>query len=170
MNLQDPAKQVEFARLVGVSQPNISKLAEKGVLPVGGTYVQWLHAYCERLREEAAGRMQSDARERRDLAQAMESEANAQLKMRELYKQDGLLISRDDARRTLTEWSVLAKHEMAKTVQKLIDAIEAQHGITIDDELPSGLLDAAYRSVANHSIEYGDDHEADPAGCLDPAA
>ncbi|WP_240636167.1 hypothetical protein [Caldimonas tepidiphila] len=49
--------QKEFADLVGISQQKVSELLADGILPREGTADQWLHAYCTRLREQAAGRL-----------------------------------------------------------------------------------------------------------------
>lgn len=48
--------QAEFANLVGITQPAVSDLQRRGVLRDGGTGQVWLKAYCEHLREQAAGR------------------------------------------------------------------------------------------------------------------
>lgn len=49
--------QAEFGAAVGVSQQAVSEMLRTGVLPEGGTFSDWLLAYCGRLREQAAGRM-----------------------------------------------------------------------------------------------------------------
>ena len=49
--------QAEFADMVGVSEARISQLMTEGALPKGATAHQMLLAYCERLRDQAAGRM-----------------------------------------------------------------------------------------------------------------
>lgn len=49
--------QEEFGRLVGISQPAVSQLVTDGVLDREGTALVWLRRYCQRLREQAAGRM-----------------------------------------------------------------------------------------------------------------
>lgn len=56
MGLDAPWTQQAFGELVGISQPAVSELLRSGVLPNGGTGRQWLLAYCQRLREQAAGR------------------------------------------------------------------------------------------------------------------
>jgi phage terminase Nu1 subunit (DNA packaging protein) len=48
--------QQQFADLVGVSQQAISDLLRGEILTQGGTAQTWLHEYCSRLREQAAGR------------------------------------------------------------------------------------------------------------------
>lgn len=49
--------QAELAALVDVSQQAISALMVEGKLPNSGTLGDVLHAYCHRLRDQAAGRM-----------------------------------------------------------------------------------------------------------------
>lgn len=48
--------QGEFAGLVGITQQAVSDLQRRGVLREGVTGQSWLKAYCEHLREQAAGR------------------------------------------------------------------------------------------------------------------
>ncbi len=50
----------EFAQLIGVSEAKVSQLRSEGVLADGSTGQQWLHAYCYRLREVAAGRASAE--------------------------------------------------------------------------------------------------------------
>lgn len=53
--------QAEFAVLVGVSEAKASQLVGEGVIERGQTAHAWLLAYCERLREVAAGRASAEA-------------------------------------------------------------------------------------------------------------
>lgn len=48
--------QADFAELIGVSEAKVSQMLTEGVLERGATQLQWLRAYCARLREQAAGR------------------------------------------------------------------------------------------------------------------
>jgi phage terminase Nu1 subunit (DNA packaging protein) len=48
--------QEQFGRLVGVSQPTVSTLLSRGIIRDGETGLTWLLAYCDNLREVAAGR------------------------------------------------------------------------------------------------------------------
>lgn len=54
--LDQPTSQADFAELVGVSEARVSQLMADGVMQRGGTAHEWLLAYCERLRDQAAGR------------------------------------------------------------------------------------------------------------------
>lgn len=57
VSLAKPVSQAEFAAIIGVSQATVSNLRHAEILPTGGNLQQWIHAYCHRLREQAAGRM-----------------------------------------------------------------------------------------------------------------
>ncbi|MFS1525638.1 hypothetical protein ACL7TT_16245 [Microbulbifer sp. 2304DJ12-6] len=167
--LDDQATQSGFARLVGTSQPAIAKHVQAGVLPQGATYGVWLQAYCERLRTEAAGRLASDARNRRDLAQALESEANAQLKMRELYHQDQLIVDIESVRKAMTEWASVGKNEFLGAVDSIVIAIESQYAITVDREPLQPNIDAALRAIGGYEVEPATVGEGDTEN-LDTAA
>lgn len=52
--------QAEFAQMVGVSEARVSQLVGDGVIARGETAHAWLIGYCERLRDQAAGRAGSE--------------------------------------------------------------------------------------------------------------
>lgn len=52
-------RQDQLAALLGISEARVSQLVSDGVLLPGENGLQWLHAYCARLREQAAGRSSS---------------------------------------------------------------------------------------------------------------
>lgn len=56
--------------MVGISQPRVSQLIAEGALDRDGTALDWLRAYCERLRDQAAGRGQELTAERAALVRA----------------------------------------------------------------------------------------------------
>lgn len=60
VTLDSQLTQAEFGELVGISQQAVSALVQAGVLEPGAAGGDWLRAYCERLREQAAGRMGAD--------------------------------------------------------------------------------------------------------------
>ena len=68
--LQVRVTQEEFGAAVGIGQPRVAQLLADGVLQRDGTARQWLLAYCERLREQAAGRGQELTMERAALARS----------------------------------------------------------------------------------------------------
>lgn len=55
--LDQPIAQAEFAAMVGVSEARVSQLISEAIIARGATAAEWLLAYCERLRDQAAGRM-----------------------------------------------------------------------------------------------------------------
>lgn len=55
--LDQTISQAEFAEMIGVSEARVSQLVSEGVIARGDTAASWLVAYCERLRDQAAGRM-----------------------------------------------------------------------------------------------------------------
>ncbi|NYT38881.1 DNA packaging Nu1 [Allopusillimonas soli] len=61
IDLSKKTTQAKFAQLVGVTQPVISGLLMRGVLTSGDTAGNWLLAYCQNLRDVAAGREQTDS-------------------------------------------------------------------------------------------------------------
>ncbi|MDM0011976.1 hypothetical protein QTH87_05925 [Variovorax sp. J22P168] len=57
IDLRATGTQAELAEIVGVSQQNISALMGEGKLPPTGMLGDLVHAYCQRLRDQAAGRL-----------------------------------------------------------------------------------------------------------------
>lgn len=56
IDLSKSVSQARFAELIGISQPAVSDLVNRGILPRGASAGEWLLAYTARLREQAAGR------------------------------------------------------------------------------------------------------------------
>jgi phage terminase Nu1 subunit (DNA packaging protein) len=52
-----PISQQDFAAIIGVSEARASQLVSEGILTRGDTAIEWIAAYCERLRDQAAGRL-----------------------------------------------------------------------------------------------------------------
>ena len=55
--LEQQISQAEFAQIIGVSEARVSQLVSDSVLHRGETAAAWIVAYCERLRDQAAGRL-----------------------------------------------------------------------------------------------------------------
>jgi phage terminase Nu1 subunit (DNA packaging protein) len=81
--LDAPISQAEFAQMVGVSEASISTRVKDGVLVRGDTAHEWLLAYCERLRDQAAGRL-GDGGIGLDLVQERAALARSQREAQEL--------------------------------------------------------------------------------------
>lgn len=83
MDLHSPCTQQEFGELVGISQQAVSRLQTEGVMREGASLGAWLLGYCDRLREQAAGRMGSEV-DGLDLVQERAALARAQREAQEL--------------------------------------------------------------------------------------
>lgn len=83
MDLDRPCTQQEFGDLVGISQQAVSRLQSDGVVRDGAGLGAWLLSYCDRLREQAAGRMGADMGGL-DLVQERAALARAQREAQEL--------------------------------------------------------------------------------------
>lgn len=75
--LDQVVSQAEFAQIIGVSEARVSQLVGDGVIARGDTAAEWIVAYCERLRDVAAGRGSFDGGEL-DLVQERAKLARAQ--------------------------------------------------------------------------------------------
>lgn len=153
MSWPDPdlkASQTTFAMMVGVSQQAISQLKNKGVLPDGGTYADWLIAYLDRLRSEAAGREQDN---RLSDVRIRETEMSANLKELEYFDKLKKIIWVDDMSPLLNDFCSAVQFNVMAAQERIIEAIESKHSITIDDDDISKHLRAALESVISGSRE-----------------
>ena len=154
MSWPDPdlkASQTTFAMMVGVSQQAISQLKSKGVLIEGGTYADWLIAYLERLRTEAAGREQD---QRLADVRIRETEMSANLKELEYLKQLGKIILVDDISPLLNSFCSAVQFNVMAAQERIIEAIESKHSITVDDDDIGKPLRTALESVISGSREF----------------
>lgn len=145
------ASQTIFASMVGVSQQAISSLKAKGVLSDGGTYEDWLISYLDRLRAEAAGRMQDD---RLSDVRIRETEMSANLKELEYLKQLKQIIFVDDVGPLLAEFCSAVQFHVMSAQERIIEAIESKHEITLNDDDINKPLRAAIESVASGASEF----------------
>lgn len=84
MDTEQRATQDKFGVLVGISRQAVSSLLARGHLPQDGTFGDWLLAYCERLRNAAAGRGTSGDGESLDLVQERAALARSQREAQDL--------------------------------------------------------------------------------------
>jgi phage terminase Nu1 subunit (DNA packaging protein) len=106
--LDASATQAGFSELVGIKRQTVADWLEKGLLEKGGTYRDWLLAYCERLRTQAAGRGMSGSGDyeteklRLTKAQADNEEQKAEKSRLEVEAMRARLL---DADRVLQMWT-----------------------------------------------------------------
>lgn len=154
--LDQPATQTGFAQLIGMSQQAVSKQLEKGVLTPGKTNREWLHEYCNRLRDEAAGRGGNE-QETLTRSRTREAQANAQLKELQYHKEVGDLIPATEIEPLLDSWAVTARSETTHAVEKIIAAIQSQHNIEIEQDLIDEQLGAAFAAIADYPKQFASD-------------
>ncbi len=151
-----PATQTGFALLIGMSQQAVSKQVEKGVLLPGKTNREWLHSYCDRLRDEAAGRG-GDEQATLTKSRTREAQANAQLKELQYHREVGDLVPVSEIEPLLDSWAVTARSETTNAIEKIIAAIQSKHGIDVDQALIDGQLDVAFCAIADYPKQFAGD-------------
>lgn len=150
-NPNDVANQTKFAAFVGVSQQAISQLKNKNVFPDGGTYAEWLSAYLERLRAEAAGR---DQDERLSQVRIRETEMSANLKELDYLERLGKIILVADLSPLVTELFSSIQFNVMSAQERIIEAVESKHAIKLDDDDVGKPLRDALASVADGTREF----------------
>jgi phage terminase Nu1 subunit (DNA packaging protein) len=145
VNLDDVITQKDFADLVGLSEARVSQLAADGVLVRGDTFRAWLLAYCERLRDQAAGRLGSTP-DGLDLVQeramlARHQGGIAQMKLAELR---GELIRVEAVRAVWASRIVSTRDALLQIPSRLAPVLAAETNLAtvtqlLDDELRQAL-------------------------------
>lgn len=148
IDLNARATQVRFAQLVGVSQQAISERVAAGVLPAGGTLGDWLLAYCERLRTEAAGRG-GDDQAALTRARTREAEASAQLKELQIMERAGQLVPGDEIEPQLQAMVTAARTELLALPDALAQELRALYGVEIDASLIEERIHVALAHLAD---------------------
>ncbi|MCV6590779.1 MAG: hypothetical protein OIF57_17410 [Marinobacterium sp.] len=133
-SLNAKASQTGFAKLVGISQPAVNGRVQSGQLHKGGTYREWLLAYVDDLREKAAGR---GGEEQASVAQATveEKQVKTALNRLEYHKELGRLVDIEEAKEFLGGWAAFANRQFMQAFERMVLAIESEHGIEISPEL-----------------------------------
>ena len=127
-SLDDRATASAFARLVGISQPAVSKHLNDGHLPRNGSMGEWLRAYCDHLRSYA--------------------------------ERLGKLVPADDAARIVVDWAGHTNREIRAAVEKLRQALESEHGITIAPETLTDVIEPAIERIGGFAEHAAGDLES----------
>jgi phage terminase Nu1 subunit (DNA packaging protein) len=160
VNLDDVITQKDFADLVGLSEARVSQLAADGVLVRGDTFRAWLLAYCERLRDQAAGRLGSTP-DGLDLVQeramlARHQGGIAQMKLAELR---GELIRVDAVRATWAGRIVSTRDALLQIPPRLAPLLAAESSLTTVSQLLEDELRQALEQLSTPTTE-GNPHDA----------
>jgi len=152
--LEQAPSQAGFAATVGLSQPAVSRIVRKGIVPAGGTFGEWLQAYCSHLREQAAGRA-GDKQVNLTARRAEESEMKTNLLRLEYQQKLGVLILAEMAEDVLRDWAGFANREYGISTENIVAAIESEHGIAIDREQVAKIAGATIERVRTHAEAIG---------------
>ena len=140
--------QAVFSGLVGISQQAVSKLIKKGILKDKDILSDWLLDYCENLRGQAAGRS-GDAQAKLTEARTRDAIASAKIKEAQFLETCGALVAVADIQPLLENWATVSRSEVANALNKIIGDIQGQHDITINPDIASNHMNAAYEIIGN---------------------
>lgn len=156
LDLDEPANQTRFSRLVGSSQQAISKMVEKGVLRRGGTIGEWLLQYSERLREIAGGRG-GDNQADLTTAKTEEARVKAALGRLQYHEKLGAVVHKEEGRAFLSNWAAYANREYRQGVERLVADMESQFGVSVPVDLREKHVGAAIERVRGYALKLGGD-------------
>jgi phage terminase Nu1 subunit (DNA packaging protein) len=162
IDLAEKATQGRFGLLVGVSQQAISERVNAGVLAEGGTFRDWLLAYCDRLRLEAAGRS-GDDNQSLTRARTREAEASANLKQLQILEKTGALVPAAEVEPRYNAMITAARTELLSLSEKHVQQIKALYGVDVDQAIFDDAIHAALTHLASGLLADLDDHDA-PGG------
>jgi len=140
---------------VGISQAAVAKHVAKGVLVHGATARAWLHSYCDRLREQAAGRGSDEAL---DLTRARTREAESKARMLELNleRELGRLVALEDIEPELEQWASVASSEIRHAIESIIEHVESKTEERVDREHVDRIMRAALDAIASYPRQHAD--------------
>lgn len=152
IELSQSATQSGFARLVGTSRQAINKHVEKGVLKEGQTYGEWLQVYCDRLRDEAAGRG-GDQQSTLTAVRIEETQENIAEKRQRRLTASGELLDRE----TIRDWVVGSAAGIQGFVmgagETIIESISEKYKIEFDENDVTGPLRSALGHIGSAGQE-----------------
>ena len=152
--------QSEFGQLVGITQQAVSDLVRAGVLKPNLTGQAWLHAYCERLREEAAGRAGRLA----DARAALDEERRSEIAMRNAAKRRELL-----SVGVMSEVIARVGRKSRVIFESIIPALRLRFPELSADQLRliESELARARNELASMSVTHSDDDDAEDDEAID---
>lgn len=134
--------QADFAELVGLSEARVSQMLSEGALDRDATGLQWLQAYCARLRAQASGRD----------AEGVLAKERAALSRSQRLGQD------IRNAKELGEWGPigLLGDVLALASAAVVDRFDALPGSIRKacPDLPAAAIDAVVRTCANARAEW----------------
>lgn len=156
IDLDAPASQSGFARLVGVSQQAISKQVKSGVLTSGETNGEWLRAYCHHLRTEAAGRVADNDKTLTDQRLKESEQKTLQLAISN-SKELGYLVPVVEVGNAVNQVFTDVSTEMTNAAIRIQERLESELSVTVNDELIFGPISDAAANIAATARKLGED-------------
>ena len=128
IDLSAQVTQLEFGKLVGISQPAVSDLLSRGVLTAGCDASSWLLDYCAHIREQAAGRAAEGG-----LDLAMERARLAREQADKIAMQNA--VTRDELAPRALLVDVLARTapKICGVLEAIVPALRRRSGYSADD-------------------------------------
>lgn len=152
IELTDAATQSGFARLVGTSRQAINKHVEKGVLKEGQTYAEWLQIYCDRLRDEAAGRG-GDQQSTLTAVRIEETQENIFDKRQKRLAASGDLMDRETVHNWVVESAASIQGFVMGAGETIIESITEKYRIELETEDVTAPLRTALGHISSNGSE-----------------
>ena len=152
IELTDIATQSGFSRLVGTSRQAINNHVVKKVLTDGQTYAEWLLIYCDRMREEAAGRG-GDQQSTLTAARIEETHENIFDKRQKRLTASGELMDRETVHNWIVESASSIQGFVMGAGETIIESITEKYKIELEADDVAGPLRAALGHIASNGSE-----------------
>ena len=164
-DLDQTATVTAFGELVGTSHVAIVKARDDGRLPEGGTFRDWLHAYCHGLREVAAGRA-GEHQAALTLARIDQAKADTAWKVMQTYERTGQVA--EAVQPLMDAWADFLRGAVMAAGQRILETL-AEQSVDVQPDVILAPLRAALRSGAQYPsrLDPGDGpggSEADTVG------
>ena len=109
--------------------------------------------YIKDLREKAAGRRDQKDQFTLDQVRMRDLLASAQIKEMTLFKDQKLVLDREQVRQAMDAWVTQSKSEYQSSVEKILAMVESQTGTQLDRDPINRIVDATCRVIADFNIE-----------------
>jgi hypothetical protein len=152
IELTDVASQSGFARLVGTSRQAINNHVVKKVLTDGDTYAEWLLIYCERQREEAAGRG-GDQQSTLTAVRIEETQENIFDKRQKRLTASGELMDRETVHNWIVESASSIQGFVMGAGETITESITEKYKIELEAEDVAAPLRIALGHIASNGSE-----------------
>jgi hypothetical protein len=158
--------QAAFARLVGIQQPKVSEMIDRGVLAKGQTMRQWLTAYISNLRSVASGYGEDGEGRGGELTAARVREANAKAHKAEVEtaRDLGHLVPEVEVSRALRNWAARGALALDAAQRRICDGLRSEFGVALEDRHVAAHLRDAQRNIAAYAQDLGATAEAGGLG------